>query len=151
VDVVACVQGSAGGESGGARAKTILQNVEVLSAGQHIERDNNGKPITAPVVNLLVDPRQAEAISLAGSEAKIQLILRNPADALAAETAGTNTWDLIGRAPARPAAPRASKPAAIAAPLPASAPAHAAVELISGTKRESVPVPGSLAREGERE
>src|SRR5205823_11358681 len=36
--------------------KTMLQNIEVLSAGQDFRRDAEGKPISVPVVNLLVTP-----------------------------------------------------------------------------------------------
>ena len=43
----------------GTLCRTILENIEVLSAGQKLEKTNDGKPETAQVVNLLVTPTQA--------------------------------------------------------------------------------------------
>lgn len=62
------------------RVRTLLQNIEVLSAGTDIQKDAEGKPKQVQVVNLLVTPEQAELLSLAGSETRIQLVLRNPLD-----------------------------------------------------------------------
>lgn len=64
----------------GTVTKTLLQNIEVLSAGTDIQKDAEGKPQQVQVVNLLVSPPQAELLSLAGNETKIQLVLRNPLD-----------------------------------------------------------------------
>lgn len=59
---------------------TLLQNIEVLSAGTNIQKDANGKPERVQVVNLLVTPKQAELLSLASTQTHIQLVLRNPMD-----------------------------------------------------------------------
>ena len=59
---------------------TLLQNIEVLSAGTNIQKDANGKPEKVAVVNLLVTPKQAERLSLATTHTYIQLVLRNPLD-----------------------------------------------------------------------
>jgi pilus assembly protein CpaB len=64
----------------GTLVKTILQNIQVLSAGVNIQRDSEGKPQSVQVVNLLVTPEQAETLSLATTGVKIQLVLRNPLD-----------------------------------------------------------------------
>jgi pilus assembly protein CpaB len=64
----------------GPKVKTLLQNIEVLSAGTDIQKDNEGKPQQVQVVNLLVNPEQAELLSLASNQTKIQLVLRNPLD-----------------------------------------------------------------------
>ncbi len=40
--------------------KTILQNIQVLSAGTDIQRDSEGKPQQVQVVTLLVTPEQAQ-------------------------------------------------------------------------------------------
>ena len=63
----------------GQKVKTILQNIEVLSAGTNIQKDAEGKPAQVQVVNLLVSPDQAELLSLASNQ-RIQLVLRNPLD-----------------------------------------------------------------------
>jgi len=64
----------------GTLVKTILQNIQVLSAGVNIQKDSEGKPQSVQVVNLLVTPEQAETLSLATTGVKIQLVLRNPLD-----------------------------------------------------------------------
>jgi pilus assembly protein CpaB len=86
----------------GTVTKTLLQNVEVLSAGQNIQRDAEGKPVSVNVVNMLVTPEQAEILSLASNETRIQLVLRNPTDTEETETAGTAIqylFDNNGKAP----------------------------------------------------
>lgn len=72
----------------GPKVKTLLQNIEVLSAGTNIQKDNEGKPVQVQVVNLLVTPEQAELLSLASNQTKIQLVLRNPLDTQAANPPG---------------------------------------------------------------
>ena len=64
-------------------------------ANGHIQRDNEGKPIAVGVVNLLVTPEQAETLSLASNEMKIQLVLRNPLDKEVAKTPGTAVSNLF--------------------------------------------------------
>jgi pilus assembly protein CpaB len=73
----------------GTKVKTLLQNIEVLSAGTDIQKDAEGKPQQVQVVNLLVNPDQAELLSLASNQAKIQLVLRNPLDTQMAHPPGT--------------------------------------------------------------
>ncbi len=48
--------------------KTVLQNILVLSAGQTMEPDTQGRAINAPTVTLLVTPVQAELLTLAANE-----------------------------------------------------------------------------------
>ena len=64
------IMGAPANVPGGTVAKTLLQNIEVLSAGQQIQKDSEGKPIPVPVVNLLVTPEQAEIVSLASNHAQ---------------------------------------------------------------------------------
>jgi len=97
--------------------KTMLQNIEVLSAGQDTRRDAEGKPILVPVVNLLVTPEQAEKLSLAASQTTIQLVLRNPLDTRTTETPGAAVAQLFGNRWAPPVAAEATP-----APRPATAP-----------------------------
>jgi pilus assembly protein CpaB len=80
VDVL--VSGTPSGEqgSGTVQTQTLLQNIQVLSAGTDYQKDATGKPEQVQVVNLLVTPEQAEALSLASNSLKIQLVLRNPLD-----------------------------------------------------------------------
>ena len=73
---------------------TVLQNITVISAGQTVQVDAKSQPINTPVVTLLVNPAQAEALTLALTEGKIQLILRNSTDHQVAQTAGRQTREL---------------------------------------------------------
>ncbi len=73
----------------GPKVKTLLQNLEVLSAGTDIQKDAEGKAKPVQVVNLLVTPEDAEVLSLASSQTRIQLVLRNPLDTQISETTGT--------------------------------------------------------------
>jgi pilus assembly protein CpaB len=95
VDVL--VSGNPPGETQGNEGtitKTILQNIEVLSAGTDIQKDQEGKPQQVQVVNLLVTPEQAESLSLA-SQLKIQLVLRNPLDTKVAPVPTTAMGELF--------------------------------------------------------
>ena len=83
VDVIA-ISRQPGSSSGGALAKTILQNIEILAAGEKTEKKGN-EPITVQSVTLLIDPPGAEALALAASEGIINLTLRNPNDTQTAE------------------------------------------------------------------
>ena len=96
----------------GTKVKTLLQNLEVLSAGTDIQKDAEGKPQQVQVVNLLVTPEQAEILSLASNQTHIQLVLRNPLDTQLAKTTGTAVGNLFsdGAVKPKPVAHRASPP-----------------------------------------
>jgi len=59
---------------------TVLENVLVVAAGQHLERNAAGDPQSAPVITLLVSPDDAQKLTLASSQGHIQLTLRSPVD-----------------------------------------------------------------------
>src|SRR5664279_2616399 len=105
---------------------TVLQNVTVLSAGQATEADGK-QSMSVPVVTLLVDPVQAESLTLAASEGKIQLVLRNSSDQQVGETRARPLRDLYARAfpaaaPVVELNPRPRTAAARTPPPPSSAP-----------------------------
>jgi pilus assembly protein CpaB len=75
---------------------TVLQNITVLSAGQTIQAAANKQAINTPVVTLLVTPAQAEALTLANNEGRIQLVLRNSSDQQVAQTPGRQLRELYG-------------------------------------------------------
>jgi pilus assembly protein CpaB len=109
----------------GPKVRTLLQNIQVLSAGINFQKDQEGKPEQAQVVNLLVTPAQAEILSLASNETHIQLVLRNPMDTEVTGLAGTRLSDLfgVGRAP-EPASsdhPKRPPPLTVYAPVPTAA------------------------------
>jgi pilus assembly protein CpaB len=61
--------------------RAILEDVRVLAAGQQVQQDKDGKPQTVAVVTLLVSPDQANTLTMASTEGKIHLSLRNTVDA----------------------------------------------------------------------
>ena len=121
-------------------SKVVLSNVQVLTAGTRIEHDDKGgKPMQVTVVTLVVTPDEAERLTLASTEGKIQLALRNPMDLESPETAGVRPGMLMGNVQQRPAqVARRAAPARTAAPV-YSEPAPT-VEIIRGDKRQHVTV-----------
>jgi pilus assembly protein CpaB len=112
--------------------RVILENVRVLAAGQQVEQDREGKPQKVPVVTLLVTPEDATKLTMASTEGKIQLALRNTID-----TKLTNPPPVLQAVlftgPSAPAAPVRS---GVRKAAPALPPAYA-VEVITGSKKET--------------
>jgi pilus assembly protein CpaB len=121
-------------------SKVILTNVQVLAAGTKIERDTDrNKPMAVSVVTLLVDPEESERLTLASTEGKIQLALRNPLDKTMPTTQGIRPAALLGfGAPIRTAVTRsrlASVSPSKSVVAVATAPELPTVEIIRGDKR----------------
>jgi len=96
VDILISGNPPQGNGGQGTVTKTLLQNIEVLSAGQEFKKDVEGKPISVAVINVLVTPQQAEVLSLAANQTTIQLVLRNPLDTQVAKTTGAAVQQLYG-------------------------------------------------------
>jgi pilus assembly protein CpaB len=94
-------------------------------------------------VTLLVNPDQAERLTLASTEGKIQLALRNPLDKGTPETRGVKPAVLMGTPSSTPrAAPRprpGTTPQPVVEPVP-QGPPPLTVEIIRGDKREETVV-----------
>jgi pilus assembly protein CpaB len=75
---------------------TGLQNMLVLSAGTTIQSDARGQAIPTATVTLLASPDQAETLTLANNEGRIQLVLRNGSDQTIEKTAGRDVNELYG-------------------------------------------------------
>jgi pilus assembly protein CpaB len=75
---------------------TVLQNMLILSAGQTIQADARGQAIQAPSVTILATPEQAETLTLAGNEGRVQLVLRNSSDQKIEKTNGRYIAELYG-------------------------------------------------------
>ncbi len=127
-----------GNPSGAAEQQTttVLENVAVIANGQKLERNSAGGPLMAPVITLLVSPDDAQRLTLASTQGKIQLALRNPLDTKQAELASVKTEALYRNASTQiPAAPRPKpKRAVIDAPPPL--PTVYTVEVIRGDKKD---------------
>lgn len=93
---------------------TVLQDIQVLSTGEKLQPDPNGKPQNVKVVTLLLTPDDAEKLLLASNQGTVQFVLRNASDQDKPATKPVNLKDLQGSAPvvvARRAPPAPAKPA----------------------------------------
>lgn len=137
VDVL--VTGNPAG-SNESQTTTVLENVAVLATGTKLERDAAGQPSTSPVITLLVSPDDAQRLTLASNQGRIQLAMRNPLDTkqedLPASRAGAIYKGTPTPAPvAQRTRPRA--PVMQAAPTPSSY----SVEVIKGDKKDETKFP----------
>lgn len=134
---------------------TVLQNIQVLSAGQNMQADARGQAMSVPTVTLLVTPEQAETLTLAGSDGKIQLVLRNSSDQNIEKTGGRYVTELYnGRRPdvpkeepkprpVRHAAPAPPPPAVVAAAPPPPPPPDQII-VIRGNQRTVETIPNGV-------
>jgi pilus assembly protein CpaB len=133
VDVLVTGTMTGAGDRGTATniTRTILENVRVLAAGQRVQQDREGKPQTVPVITLLVTPEDAAKLTMASTEGKIQLALRNTVDTSTADPQPVLQSTLFTpngqiEAPVRHAGPAKTAP-----------PPPYVVEVINGSKRET--------------
>jgi pilus assembly protein CpaB len=142
-------------------SKVILENIQVLAAGQNVAKDDNGKPQNVQVVTLLVTPEDSQKLALASVDGKIQLSLRNPLDLEQTNPRAIGREGLYGASSASPettaapAAPskipavRRSAPKTVPTPMPVTlslpapapvvvVPAKLQLQLIQGNKSEIV-------------
>ena len=118
------------GDKARAASKLILQNVEVLAAGQKTERDADGKPQTVNVITLLVDPTDSEKLTLASHEGELQLALRNSLDLASVTTPGAILGNMVSGPPPAVRVAKATGPV-----KPKEEPAVQQVEVIRGSSR----------------
>jgi len=113
----------------------------LASALTKIEQDRDGKPQTVPVVTLLVSPKDAATLTMASTEGKIQLALRNTIDSKTPAPAPVLQGELFGSGAPLPAVKsavrRATQPPVVIAPPPYT------VEIIIGGKRETKNFPNN--------
>ena len=122
-------------------AKVVLENIQVLSAGQNVEYDQAGKPQKVPVVTLLLTPEEAQKLTLATIDGRIRLSLRNPLDLTIANPKATMVSELYAGALPEPRKVRVVPRPKRLPPRPVSAPPPRVetfvVELIQGDRRNS--------------
>ena len=126
VDVLVTGQETGGGSN---ITRTILEDVPVLAAGQKIEQDRDGKPQTVPVITVLVTPEDAAKLTMASTEGRIQMALRNTIDSKTVNPPPVLQAVLFSGLGAPPV--RTSHG------VPKRPPPPYVVEVITGTKRES--------------
>jgi pilus assembly protein CpaB len=121
------------GSQAGPVTQTVLQNVEVLTAGQTIEPDPQGKPATVNVVTLLVSPEDSQKLQLASSQGTVQFVLRSGVDQKNVELRPTRLDQLsTGEKPAQPPTVGGSK--RVVRKAEATKTVYV-LEIIQGTKR----------------
>ena len=118
---------------------TVLQNIAVLAAGQKLERNTAGEPQTVPVITLLVSPEDAQRLTLASQDGKIQLALRNPLDTIEQKLLAVHNTALYGGAAApTPAVMKIPKIKRAPMNQPPPAPPVYSIEVIRGPKKDTV-------------
>jgi pilus assembly protein CpaB len=136
VDVLVTVDQTSGVRDG-SMSRVVVSNVQVLTAGTRFDQEKaraDGKPIQTTVVTLLATPPDAERITLASSEGKLMLTLRNPLDTLPTETQGVRVANLLGAPAPPPVAKKVQGKTVMVAPAP-PAPKAYTVEAIRAAKR----------------
>ncbi len=127
---------------------TCLQNMLVLSAGQTLQPDARGQAINAPTVTLLATPDQAETLTLANVDGRVQLILRNSTDSTVEQTPGRYIEELYSThrrgapkeaAPAAPAVAAKPKPKPVETPAAPVAPPPAPVVVVAAPPQPAPP------------
>jgi pilus assembly protein CpaB len=117
VDVLMTVRGE-NNDASTTTARTVLQNIQVLSTGTKIDPDPTGKPENVTVVTLLVTPEQSQKLALAQSQGTIQFVLRNGGDSANPETPVVDMAELRG---VQKTLPQPSQPLEPAKPKPVAA------------------------------
>jgi pilus assembly protein CpaB len=118
--------------------RTILENVRVMAAGQKVEQDREGKPQTVPVITLLVSPEDANSLTMASTQGRIQLALRNTLDTKKVDPPPVLQAALFGggSAPPPPSEPKKGHTAVIPSRTAPTAAESFNVEVIRGDKKE---------------
>jgi pilus assembly protein CpaB len=134
VDILVTGAPPSGGDQ---QTATVLKNVLVIAAGKNLDRNNTGDAQAAAVITLLVSPDDAQKLTLASQQGRIQLSLRNPLDTKQEELPGTSVSSLYrSGGPAAPVA-TASKPRLRKTAAPAPAPPEPyKIDIYRGTKKE---------------
>ena len=77
-------------------SKVILQNIKVLAIDQNVETFGSRSPEPAQVVTLEVNTEQAEVLTYAVHEGKLQLALRHPKSSEVVKTPSVSVGDVLG-------------------------------------------------------
>jgi pilus assembly protein CpaB len=134
VDVLLTGNPSTGNEQ---QTTTVLENVAVIATGQRLERNSGGDPQQTSVITFLLSPDDAQKLTLASTQGRIQCALRNPLDTRQQDLAAVNSNGLYkGVSTPTPVTPKAHVKRAAAPVAPAAAVPYT-VEIIRGTKRET--------------
>lgn len=138
VDVILTGNPGQGGQEN-TTTTTVLSNIQVLAAGQRLQKNEQGEPQQVTVITLLVNPEDAQKLTLASTEGRIQLSLRNPLDTGSDPVPVLKNATLYrmqpGGAPVQKERPARQFAKTVKPPMPA-APAPYMVEMIRGNERQ---------------
>jgi pilus assembly protein CpaB len=142
VDVLVTASATGSGEQ---QTTTVLQNVQVLASGHTLERSSTGETQNTAVITLLVTPEDAQRLTLASNEGRIQLALRNPVDTKQDDVLAANSRALFKGTAAPPPTPAVHAPVHRIVPVKAPASSGStgvSVEVYQGDKpRQDVKFP----------
>src|SRR5437879_5775920 len=113
--------------------ETVLQDVEVLTAGQTTEPDPQGRPQTVNVVTLLLNPEDSQRLQLASMQGGIQFVLRSGVDQKSVNLKPTRLDQLVASEKPPVVVPPPTKKAPKR--IEPSRPTIYVLEVIQGTKR----------------
>lgn len=129
------------------RTVTVLQDAEILAAGQQVQPDPQGKPSTVSVVTLLLAPQDAERAVLASSQGSLHFVMRSGADHAASHSKGVGLAQLADPnapmavpVPVQPAV-QAPAPVKLAAPAAPHLVHQSTVEIFNGDKQVTASFP----------
>ena len=121
---------------------TVLQNVAVIASGHTLERSATGEAQNTPVITLLASPEDAERLTLASDQGKIQLSLRNPLDTHQDPVEAANAKGLYkGGTPTAPPRVTIRPVRQQKTEKPPPSPSVLSVEVYKGDKKTVVPLP----------
>jgi len=78
---------------------TVLQDAEIIAAGQKMQPDPDGKVAPVDVVTLLVNPMDAERVVLASMQGSVHFVLRNGDDHTHVDETSADLSELGGPQP----------------------------------------------------
>lgn len=137
VDVIVTgVPSGISSDPGNVTTTTVLQDVPVLAAGKKLQHDSQGQPQDVPVITLLVSPKDAQLLTLASSEGKIQLALRNPTDVQKPDTLAVKNAAVYGQPQVAPRTKSKTKVITVPNTQAVKDPVAYNIEVIRGDKRE---------------
>ena len=90
--------------------KVILQDVAVLAIDQKLEEAKSGEPELVSVVTMMVTTKEAEELTYASHEGRLQLALRRPGDHEKVETQPVSVASLLGGPPRKAKVARRTGP-----------------------------------------
>jgi len=126
-----------GNPTGGSEQQTttVLENVSVIASGSRLERNANGENSSAPVITLLVSPEDAQRLTLASQQGRIQLSLRNPLDTQQTDLAAARSGGLYKIPAPLPVSTQKTHVKTMKV-QPAPAPQKYSVEVYKGDKKD---------------